>query len=141
MIKFRTMTVQENGAVVTQATRNDPRVTKIGRLLRASSIDELPQLINVIRGEMSLVGPRPHALAHDNYFENLLQDYAFRHHVKPGMTGWAQVNGLRGATPSVSQIARRVEMDLWYINNWSLWFDVQILIKTFFEVLRKRNAF
>lgn len=141
MYKFRTMTVQENGDVVTQATRNDPRVTKIGRLLRAASIDELPQLINVIRGEMSLVGPRPHALAHDNYFENLLQDYAFRHHVKPGMTGWAQVNGLRGATPSVEQIARRVEMDLWYINNWSLWFDIQILIKTFFEVARKRNAF
>jgi undecaprenyl-phosphate galactose phosphotransferase/putative colanic acid biosynthesis UDP-glucose lipid carrier transferase len=141
MLKFRTMTVQENGEVVTQATRNDPRVTRIGRLLRAASIDELPQLINVIRGEMSLVGPRPHALAHDNHFENLLQDYAFRHHVKPGMTGWAQVNGLRGATPSVDQIARRVEMDLWYINNWSLWLDVQILIKTLFEVLRKRNAF
>jgi Undecaprenyl-phosphate glucose phosphotransferase len=141
MFKFRTMTVQENGRTIIQATRNDPRVTKIGRLLRAASIDELPQLLNVIRGEMSLVGPRPHALAHDNYFENLLQDYAFRHHVKPGMTGWAQVNGLRGATPSVEQIAWRVEMDLWYINNWSLWFDVQILMKTFFEVLRKRNAF
>jgi Undecaprenyl-phosphate glucose phosphotransferase len=141
MFKFRTMTVEENGDIVTQATRNDPRVTKIGRLLRAASIDELPQLINVIRGEMSLVGPRPHALVHDNYFEKLLQDYAFRHHVKPGMTGWAQVNGLRGATPSVEQIAQRVEMDLWYINNWSLWFDIQILIKTFFEVLRKRNAF
>jgi Undecaprenyl-phosphate glucose phosphotransferase len=141
MFKFRTMTVQENGDVVAQATRNDPRVTRIGRLLRAASIDELPQLINVIRGEMSLVGPRPHALAHDNYFEKLLQDYAFRHHVKPGMTGWAQVNGFRGATPSVEQIARRVEMDLWYINNWSLWFDFQILIKTFFEVVRKRNAF
>jgi Undecaprenyl-phosphate glucose phosphotransferase len=141
MFKFRTMTVQENGDVVTQATRNDPRVTRIGRLLRAASIDELPQLINVVRGEMSLVGPRPHALAHDNYFEKLLQDYAFRHHVKPGMTGWAQVNGLRGATPSVDQIARRVKMDLWYINNWSLWLDIQILIKTLFEVLRKRNAF
>jgi Undecaprenyl-phosphate glucose phosphotransferase len=141
MFKFRTMTVQENGEVVTQAARNDPRVTRIGRLLRAASIDELPQLINVMRGEMSLVGPRPHALAHDNQFENLLQDYAFRHHVKPGMSGWAQVNGLRGATPSVEQIARRVEMDLWYINNWSLWLDVQILIKTLFEVLRKRNAF
>ena len=141
MFKFRTMTVQENGDVVTQATRSDPRVTKIGRLLRSASIDELPQLINVIRGEMSLIGPRPHALAHDNYFENLLQDYAFRHHVKPGMTGWAQVNGLRGATPSLDLIARRVEMDLWYINNWSLWLDVQILIKTFFEVLRKRNAY
>ena len=141
MFKFRTMTVQENGDVINQATRNDPRVTRIGKLLRASSIDELPQLINVIRGDMSLVGPRPHALAHDNYFEQLLQDYAFRHHVKPGMTGWAQVNGLRGATPSVELIARRVEMDLWYINNWSLWLDVQILIKTFFEVVRKRNAF
>jgi undecaprenyl-phosphate galactose phosphotransferase/putative colanic acid biosynthesis UDP-glucose lipid carrier transferase len=141
MFKFRTMTVQENGDVVTQATRNDPRVTGIGRLLRAASIDELPQLINVVRGEMSLIGPRPHALAHDNHFEKLLEDYAFRHHVKPGMSGWAQVNGLRGATPSVEQIARRVKMDLWYINNWSLWLDIQILIKTLFEVLRKRNAF
>jgi Undecaprenyl-phosphate glucose phosphotransferase len=141
MLKFRTMTVQENGDVVTQARRNDPRVTRIGSLLRSASIDELPQLINVLRGEMSLVGPRPHALAHDNYFEELLQDYAFRHHVKPGMTGWAQVNGLRGATPSIDQIARRVEWDLWYVNHWSLWLDVQILIRTFFEVLRKRNAF
>jgi Undecaprenyl-phosphate glucose phosphotransferase len=141
MVKFRTMTVQENGEVVTQATRNDPRVTKIGRLLRAASIDELPQLLNVLRGEMSLIGPRPHALAHDNQFEKLMQDYAFRHHVKPGMTGWAQVNGLRGATPSVEDIARRVEMDLWYINNWSLWLDVQILVKTVFEVVRERNAY
>lgn len=141
MFKFRTMTVQENGDVIRQATRNDPRVTRIGKLLRAASIDELPQLLNVLQGKMSLVGPRPHALAHDNYFENLLQDYAFRHHVKPGMTGWAQVNGLRGATPSVDLIARRVKMDLWYINNWSLWLDIQILIKTLFEVLRKRNAF
>ena len=141
MFKFRTMTVQENGEIVRQATRDDPRVTKIGRHLRSSSIDELPQLINVLRGEMSLVGPRPHALAHDNYFEKLLQDYAFRHHVKPGMTGWAQANGLRGPTPSVEQIARRVEMDLWYINNWSLWLDIEIIIKTVLEVLRKRNAF
>jgi Undecaprenyl-phosphate glucose phosphotransferase len=112
MFKFRTMSVQENGDVVTQATREDPRVTSIGKLLRATSIDELPQLVNVLRGEMSLIGPRPHALAHDNHFEKLLQDYAFRHHVKPGMTGWAQVNGLRGATPSVDQISRRVKMDL-----------------------------
>ena len=141
MFKFRTMTVQENGEVVTQATRDDPRVTKIGRLLRSASIDEFPQLINVLRGEMSLVGPRPHAVAHDNYFEELLQEYAFRHHVKPGMTGWAQANGLRGATPSVEQIARRVEMDLWYINNWSLWLDIEIMVKTVFEVFGKRNAF
>jgi undecaprenyl-phosphate galactose phosphotransferase/putative colanic acid biosynthesis UDP-glucose lipid carrier transferase len=141
MFKFRTMTVLENGDSITQAARNDPRVTRIGKLLRASSIDELPQLVNVLRGEMSLIGPRPHALAHDNYFETVLQDYAFRHHVKPGMTGWAQVHGLRGATPTIDVISRRVKMDLWYINNWSLWLDMQIIFKTFFEVLRKRNAY
>jgi undecaprenyl-phosphate galactose phosphotransferase/putative colanic acid biosynthesis UDP-glucose lipid carrier transferase len=141
MFKFRTMTVQENGDLITQAGRNDPRVTRIGKLLRASSVDELPQLVNVLRGEMSLIGPRPHALAHDNYFEKVLEDYAFRHHVKPGMTGWAQVHGLRGATPTIDVISRRVKMDLWYINNWSLWLDVQIFFKTFFEVLRKRNAY
>ena len=141
MFKFRTMRVEENGSTVTQATPHDPRVTAIGKVLRAASIDELPQLVNVLRGEMSLIGPRPHALAHDNYFEKLLEDYAFRHHVKPGMTGWAQVNGLRGATPTVDLISRRVKMDLWYINNWTLWLDVQILMKTFFEVLRKRNAY
>ena len=141
MFKFRTMTVQENGAEIIQARRNDPRVTKIGKLLRAASIDELPQLINVLSGEMSLIGPRPHALAHDNEFEKLLGDYAFRHHVKPGMTGWAQCNGARGATPTLDHVKERVKLDLWYINNWSLWLDFQILIKTFFEVLRKRNAF
>ena len=141
MFKFRTMSVQENGATVTQAARNDPRVTGIGKLLRASSIDELPQLINVLSGEMSLIGPRPHALAHDSQFEKLLSDYAFRHHVKPGITGWAQCNGARGATPKIEQIQERVKLDLWYINNWSLWLDFQILVKTVFEVLRKRNAF
>lgn len=141
IFKFRTMTVQENGAAVVQATRDDARVTPIGRLLRSASIDELPQLWNVLRGEMSLIGPRPHALAHDNYFEGILSDYAFRHHVKPGITGWAQCNGARGATPSVEHIAERVKLDLWYINNWSLWLDFQILIKTAFEILRKRNAY
>jgi len=141
MFKFRTMKVEENGPTVTQAAPDDPRVTGIGRLLRSASIDELPQLVNVLWGDMSLIGPRPHALAHDNYFEKVLEDYAFRHHVKPGMTGWAQVNGLRGATPTVDLISRRVKMDLWYINNWTLWLDVQILMKTFFEVLRKRNAY
>jgi undecaprenyl-phosphate galactose phosphotransferase/putative colanic acid biosynthesis UDP-glucose lipid carrier transferase len=141
MFKFRTMSVQENGHTVVQAVRDDPRVTRIGKLLRASSIDELPQLINVLSGEMSLIGPRPHALAHDSYFETVLGDYAFRHHVKPGMTGWAQVNGLRGATPTVDVIAKRVKMDLWYVNNWSLWLDIQIILKTFVEVLRKRNAY
>ncbi len=133
MLKFRTMTVQENGPAVVQATRDDPRVTSIGRLLRSASIDELPQLFNVLKGEMSLIGPRPHALAHDHYFETVLSAYAFRHHVKPGMTGWAQCNGARGGTPTIEHISERVKLDLWYINNWSLWLDVQILIKTFFR--------
>lgn len=141
MYKFRTMTVQENGPVVAQATLDDPRVTAIGRLLRSASIDELPQLINVLKGDMSLIGPRPHASAHDDYFQTILGDYAFRHHVKPGITGWAQCNGARGATPSIEHISERVKLDLWYINNWSLWLDILILIKTFFEVLRKRNAY
>jgi undecaprenyl-phosphate galactose phosphotransferase/putative colanic acid biosynthesis UDP-glucose lipid carrier transferase len=141
MLKFRTMSVQEDGAVVSQAMRDDPRVTAVGRLLRSASIDELPQLWNVLSGEMSLIGPRPHALAHDDYFQQVVSDYAFRHHVKPGLTGWAQCNGSRGATPSQEQIARRVKLDLWYINNWSLLLDIQILFKTAFEVLRKRNAY
>jgi undecaprenyl-phosphate galactose phosphotransferase/putative colanic acid biosynthesis UDP-glucose lipid carrier transferase len=141
MFKFRTMTVQENGPIVMQATRDDPRVTAIGQLLRSSSIDELPQLLNVIRGDMSLIGPRPHAVAHDNHFEKILSEYAYRHHVKPGMTGWAQCNGARGSTPTIEHISERVKLDLWYINNWSLWLDFQILIRTFFEVLRKRNAY
>ena len=141
ILKFRTMTVQENGPAVAQATRDDPRVTAIGRLLRSASIDELPQLLNVLKGDMSLIGPRPHALAHDDFFQNILSDYAFRHHVKPGITGWAQCNGARGATPSIEHISERVKLDLWYINNWSVWLDLQILIKTTFEVLRKRNAY
>ena len=141
IFKFRTMTVQEDGAKVVQAARGDSRITYIGQFLRSSSIDELPQLFNVLIGDMSLVGPRPHALAHDNYFETVLSDYAFRHHVKPGITGWAQCNGARGATPSIEHIKERVRLDLWYINNWSLWLDIQILIKTSFEVARKHNAY
>lgn len=141
IFKFRTMAVQENGPTIVQATRSDARVTAIGRLLRSTSIDELPQLFNVLKGDMSLIGPRPHALAHDNYFESVLSDYAFRHHVKPGITGWAQCNGARGATPSIEHIAERVKLDLWYINNWSFWLDIHIIIKTCFEVLRKRNAY
>jgi undecaprenyl-phosphate galactose phosphotransferase/putative colanic acid biosynthesis UDP-glucose lipid carrier transferase len=141
IFKFRTMTVQESGSDVRQATRDDSRVTIVGRLLRSSSIDELPQLWNVLMGDMSLIGPRPHALAHDSYFETVLRDYAFRNHVKPGITGWAQCNGARGPTPTVEHIAARVKLDLWYINNWSLWLDLLILVKTIFEVLRKRNAY
>jgi Undecaprenyl-phosphate glucose phosphotransferase len=140
ILKFRTMTVNEDGADVVQATRSDARVTAIGRQLRASSIDELPQLWNVLKGDMSLVGPRPHALVHDDYLETVLRDYAFRHHVKPGITGWAQCNGARGPTPTIEHVAKRVKLDLWYINNWSLWLDFLILIKTTFVVLQRRNA-
>jgi Undecaprenyl-phosphate glucose phosphotransferase len=140
ILKFRTMTVQEDGANVVQATRDDSRVTLIGRLLRESSIDELPQLLNVLRGDMSLIGPRPHAMVQDDYFETVLGDYAFRHHVKPGITGWAQCNGARGPTPTIEHVANRVKLDLWYINNWSVWLDVLILIKTAFVVLQRRNA-
>ena len=138
IFKFRTMTVLEDGPVVTQASRDDLRVTRIGKFLRQSSLDELPQLFNVLRGDMSLVGPRPHALAHDNEYRVHIADYDFRHHVKPGMTGWAQVNGLRGETASFDQMAERVKLDLWYINNWSLGLDINILLRTCFEVLRNR---
>lgn len=141
IFKFRTMTVMEDGLNVVQAQRFDLRVTRVGRILRQSSIDELPQLLNVFFGEMSLVGPRPHALAHDNHYGDLLSDYAFRHHVKPGITGWAQVRGYRGETARVEQMKGRIDCDLWYINNWSLALDLKILMMTCFEVLRKRNAY
>lgn len=139
--KFRTMTVQEDGDKIRQAAKHDPRVTAIGRWLRKSSVDELPQLLNVLLGNMSIVGPRPHALAHDDQFEKIIGEYAFRQHVKPGITGWAQCNGNRGATPRPSQVAERVRLDLWYINHWSLWLDFHILFKTAFEVLQARNSY
>lgn len=138
IFKFRSMTVQEDGSVVTQARRNDRRVTRVGQFIRRSSLDELPQLFNVLRGDMSLVGPRPHALAHDNEYKVLIAKYAFRHHVKPGITGWAQVNGLRGETGRLEQMIERVKMDLWYVNHWSFGLDINILIRTCFEVLRNR---
>jgi Undecaprenyl-phosphate glucose phosphotransferase len=139
--KFRTMTVLEDGPVITQAGRNDPRVTWIGRLLRASSMDELPQLFNVLAGEMSLVGPRPHALAHDQEYSHSIDNYAIRHHVKPGITGWAQIHGFRGATTDPALMEKRVHCDLWYINNWSLWLDLRVLAATCIEVMRFRNAY
>jgi Undecaprenyl-phosphate glucose phosphotransferase len=141
IFKFRTMKVMEEGDGVTQVTRHDPRVTKLGAVLRATSIDELPQLFNVLLGEMSLVGPRPHAVAHDGYYGQLLSDYAFRHHVKPGITGWAQIHGYRGGTAQVGLMKRRLDFDLWYIDNWNLWLDVVILVRTFLEVARHRNAY
>jgi undecaprenyl-phosphate galactose phosphotransferase/putative colanic acid biosynthesis UDP-glucose lipid carrier transferase len=139
--KFRTMNVLEDGAVVRQAKKSDSRVTAVGRLLRRSSIDELPQLFNVLKGDMSLVGPRPHALAHDNEYGRLIANYAFRHHVKPGITGWAQVNGFRGETTRIESMMERIEADLWYINNWSLWLDLRIMLITCFEVARGRAAY
>jgi undecaprenyl-phosphate galactose phosphotransferase/putative colanic acid biosynthesis UDP-glucose lipid carrier transferase len=141
ILKFRTMTVMEEGDGVTQATRNDPRITPLGALLRASSIDELPQLLNVLFGDMSLVGPRPHAVAHDGYYGKLLCEYAFRHHVKPGITGWAQIHGCRGETSQVGMMKKRLDHDLWYINNWNLGLDLVILLRTFMEVARHRNAY
>ncbi|MEP9357054.1 undecaprenyl-phosphate glucose phosphotransferase [Xanthobacter sp. KR7-65] len=135
--KFRSMTVMEDGGKVVQAQRNDRRVTRVGRFLRASSLDELPQVLNVLFGQMSIVGPRPHAIAHDDEYSKLIAGYAFRHHVKPGITGWAQVQGLRGETRELELMERRIEMDLWYINNWSVWLDLKIVLRTFIEVLRK----
>ncbi|MDR3465927.1 MAG: undecaprenyl-phosphate glucose phosphotransferase [Xanthobacteraceae bacterium] len=128
--KFRSMYVAENGNTITQATRQDARVTPIGRILRRTSIDELPQLWNVLRGEMSLVGPRPHALAHDNYYDKVIEKYVFRHHMKPGLTGWAQVNGFRGETPTIDLMEKRVEYDVWYVSNWSIWLDIRIILRT-----------
>ncbi len=128
--KFRSMYVAENGGTITQATRQDARVTRVGRFLRKTSIDELPQLWNVLRGEMSLVGPRPHALAHDNYYDQIIEKYVFRHHMKPGLTGWAQVNGFRGETPTIDLMEKRVEYDVWYVSNWSIWLDIRIILST-----------
>ena len=141
IFKFRTMNVLEDGQVVPQARRNDPRVTRVGRLLRTTSIDELPQLLNVLLGQMSLVGPRPHAVAHDDSYTNVIAKYALRQHVKPGLSGWAQVNGFRGEAVQIELIERRVECDLWYIKNWNFLLDVRIIVLTAFELLRRRNAY
>lgn len=141
IFKFRTMNVLEDGQVVAQARRNDPRVTRVGRILRSASIDELPQLLNVLWGQMSLVGPRPHAMAHDDGYTKMIARYALRQHVKPGLTGWAQVNGYRGETAQLELMERRVECDLWYIKNWSFWLDLRILVRTCFELARGQNAY
>jgi putative colanic acid biosysnthesis UDP-glucose lipid carrier transferase len=138
--KFRSMTVMEDGDVVRQAQKGDARVTRVGYWIRRLSIDELPQLFNVVGGDMSIVGPRPHASAHDRYFASAIEKYAFRHHVKSGITGWAQVCGARGETDTLEKMQRRVELDLWYINNWSIWVDFSIMIRTIFVVLSGENA-
>jgi Undecaprenyl-phosphate glucose phosphotransferase len=141
IFKFRSMSVMEDGHEITQAQRQDPRVSKFGAVLRASSIDELPQLLNVLLGDMSLVGPRPHAIAHDSYYGGLLSDYAFRHHVKPGITGWAQIHGYRGGTAQVELMKTRLDYDLWYISNWSFALDLLIVFRTVTELVRRRNAY
>ena len=138
--KFRTMTVMENGDIVQQAQRSDKRVTRVGRWLRRYSIDELPQLLNVFLGDMSLVGPRPHASAHERHFTSVIEKYAFRHHVKSGMTGWAQVHGARGETDTLDKMQRRVELDIWYINNWSIWLDFSVMVRTVLVVFTGDNA-
>jgi putative colanic acid biosysnthesis UDP-glucose lipid carrier transferase len=138
--KFRTLSVVEDGDGIAQVTKEDPRVTRVGRFLRRTSIDELPQLLNVLRGEMSLVGPRPHACAHDRYFAARIENYAIRHSVKPGLTGWAQVNGLRGETATIQEMSRRVVLDLWYIRHARFALDMRILIATPGAVLFGRNA-
>ena len=139
--KFRTMRVCEDGAVVTQATKGDPRVTPVGGFLRRTSLDELPQFFNVLRGEMSIVGPRPHAVAHNEEYRKKIKGYMLRHKVKPGITGWAQVNGWRGETDTLDKMARRVEHDLWYIRNWSVWLDLEIILLTALRGFTGKSAY
>jgi putative colanic acid biosynthesis UDP-glucose lipid carrier transferase len=140
--KFRSMVVhQEHNGDVTQAKKNDARITPIGAFLRRTSLDELPQFFNVLQGRMSLVGPRPHALAHNEYYKDLVESYMQRHKVKPGITGWAQVNGYRGETDTLDKMQKRVEYDLWYIDNWSLWLDLKIIFLTVFKGFINKNAY
>ena len=140
--KFRTMYVdQPEPEKVHQASRDDPRVTPIGRFLRRTSLDELPQFLNVLQGRMSIVGPRPHALEHNEYYKYRVEAYMWRHRVKPGITGWAQVHGYRGETDTLEKMERRVDHDLWYIDHWSLWLDLKIIFLTAIRVLRDSNAY
>ena len=139
--KFRSMTVTENGEKVTQATRNDSRVTVVGRFIRKTSLDELPQFFNVLMGSMSMVGPRPHATAHNEEYRGLIDGYMLRHKIKPGITGLAQVNGCRGETDTIEKMEKRVEYDHRYIREWSFWLDIQILFKTFSTLLGDKNAY
>jgi Undecaprenyl-phosphate glucose phosphotransferase len=140
--KFRTMKVhQEENGKVTQATRNDTRVTKLGALLRHTSIDELPQFFNVLQGRMSIVGPRPHAIEHNEFYKDSVSRYMLRHKVKPGITGWAQINGYRGEIDNLEKMKKRIEYDLFYIENWSVWFDLKIIAATLIKGLINKNAY
>ncbi|UBM26573.1 undecaprenyl-phosphate glucose phosphotransferase [Pseudomonas sp. p1(2021b)] len=140
--KFRSMVVhRESSGSVTQATKNDARITRVGAFLRRTSLDELPQFFNVLQGRMSIVGPRPHALSHNEYYKDLVESYMQRHKVKPGITGWAQVSGYRGETDTLEKMQKRVEYDLWYIDNWSLWLDLKIIFMTVFKGFVNKNAY
>ncbi|HRH79843.1 MAG TPA: undecaprenyl-phosphate glucose phosphotransferase [Thiobacillaceae bacterium] len=139
--KFRSMRVMEDGDHVPQATRDDERTTRLGRFLRKTSLDELPQFVNVLQGRMSIVGPRPHAVAHNELYRKLISGYMLRHKVKPGITGWAQVNGLRGETESLDKMAARIQYDLDYIRNWSLSLDLHIILKTVWLVFKDAHAY
>lgn len=139
--KFRTMSVLEDGDKVVQAKKNDPRVTRFGAFLRRTSLDELPQLINVLQGTMSMVGPRPHAVAHNEQYRKQIDRYMLRHKVKPGITGLAQVNGWRGETETLDKMQKRIEFDLAYIQNWSLWLDIKIIFQTMFVVFSDKHAY
>ncbi len=141
ILKFRSMSTQDNGPKIAQATRDDPRVTPLGRFLRRSSLDELPQLLNVVKGDMSLVGPRPHAVAHDQHYSRLIPDYDRRFEARPGITGLAQVAGARGETRELADMERRVELDLEYIGNRSFAFDLRMLWLTVLTVFGHRNAY
>ncbi|WP_022940597.1 undecaprenyl-phosphate glucose phosphotransferase [Psychromonas hadalis] len=139
--KFRSMTVADNGAVVKQATKGDARITKLGAILRKTSLDELPQFINVLQGHMSIVGPRPHAVAHNEEYRHLVDFYMLRHKVKPGITGWAQINGWRGETDTLNKMEKRIEFDLEYIRNWSILLDLKIIFATIFKGFINKNAY
>ncbi|GHH56196.1 undecaprenyl-phosphate glucose phosphotransferase [[Pseudomonas] boreopolis] len=142
MMKFRSMRVHDDsGPQIVQATRNDPRITRFGAFLRRTSLDELPQIFNVLGGSMSIVGPRPHAAQHNTHYEKLIHRYMQRHYVKPGITGWAQVNGFRGETPDLRTMKKRIQYDLDYIRRWSLWLDIRIIVLTAVRVLGQKNAY
>lgn len=141
VLKFRTMTSSDDGDVVIQATKGDSRITSLGKFLRRYSLDELPQFFNVLQGSMSIVGPRPHALVHNEHYRKLIDGYMQRHKVKPGITGWAQVNGLRGETDTIEKMERRVEFDLYYINHWSIGFDLKIILLTIRNIFIDKAAY
>ncbi len=141
VFKFRTMRVMENGGTVRQATRGDSRITRFGAFLRRTSLDELPQFFNVLRGDMSVVGPRPHAVSHNQEYRTRILEYMLRHKVKPGITGWAQVNGWRGETDTLEKMVQRVVHDLEYIRRFSLWFDFEIIARTVFGSKTRQNAY